>query len=116
MFRAVLERILSLMFLVAIPLAVGGIIVAPYLVAFIFGADYLPGTTSLRILLLTLLVDFPAVFLSAAIFAHDKQKLLIAYSAIGGILNVVLDLALIPIFGIAGSAAATLAAQIASNV
>ena len=75
----------------------------------------LPATAAFMILLATLAVDFPAVILANAIFAHDRQRVLVAYAAIGGFSNVALNLLLIPPFGIAGCAAATLLCQIASN-
>ena len=62
------------------------------------------------------MVDYPVVILSGAAFVYNRQKNLMAYAAIGGVSNVILDFILIPRFGIAGSAWATLAAQILSNV
>lgn len=113
--REALEQVVSFSFLAAIPIALGGFLVASQLVHLLFGAEYLPGTLPFQILLLTLIVDFPAVILSNAVFAHDRQKLLIVYALIGGGLNVILDLLFIPGWGITGSAWATLLAQLVSN-
>ncbi len=113
--REALEQVVSFSFLVAIPIAVGGFMVASQLVHLLFGTEYMPGTLPFQILLLTLIVDFPAVILSNAVFAHNKQKLLVLYAAIGGGLNVILDLLFIPSWGIVGSAWATLLAQLVSN-
>ncbi|MFH1246383.1 MAG: flippase [Candidatus Liptonbacteria bacterium] len=115
-FRQIFERIVSMMFLVAIPIVVGGIITAGPLLTYVFGSSYAPGTLSFQLLLLTLLIDFPAVVLSAAVFAYNRQKNLILYSAIGGVANVIFDLVLIPRFGISGSAIATIGAQLLSNI
>jgi O-antigen/teichoic acid export membrane protein len=62
-----------------------------------------------------MLIDFPAVILSSAIFAYNSQRSIVIYSLIGGVSNVILDLILIPSFGIVGSACATLIAQFISN-
>jgi O-antigen/teichoic acid export membrane protein len=113
--RRVTERIVGVAFLAAVPLAVGGIITGPALIPFLFGSSYSPGVLAFQILMLTMLVDFPAVILSSAIFAYDRQRTLVVYAALGGFLNVLLDLLLIPTFGITGSAVTTLIAQIASN-
>jgi O-antigen/teichoic acid export membrane protein len=51
-----------------------------------------------------------------AIFAYNKQKYLSVYTGIGAFLNVLLDLILIPRFGILGSAWATFFAQLISNI
>jgi O-antigen/teichoic acid export membrane protein len=114
--RLILEKIISFSFLLAIPIAIGGFIMGRQIIGFVFGGGYLLATLSFQILILTIIIDFPATILSNAIFAYDRQKNLIIYSAIGGILNIILDFALIPSFGITGCAFATLIAQFISNI
>jgi O-antigen/teichoic acid export membrane protein len=114
-FRTALERTVSLVFLASIPIALGGAILGTPLMGLIFGIPFRAGGLSFSILLFALLFDFPAVILSSAIFAYNHQKSLIVTSVIGGATNVALDILLIPHFGIAGSAVATLFAQVASN-
>jgi len=114
-FRAGLERTVGIIFLISIPMALCGAILGTQIIQLVFGAAYVPGSLAFKILMLTLIVDFPATIISAAIFAYNHQKSLIIASLIGGIGNVVFDLILIPKFGIAGSAVATLIAQILSN-
>jgi O-antigen/teichoic acid export membrane protein len=114
-FRAGLERIVILVFLISIPMALGGAILGTQIMGLVFGAAYAPGGLAFRILMLTLIVDFPATIVSAAVFAYNRQKNLIVASLIGGIGNVIFDLMFIPRWGIVGSAVATLIAQIASN-
>lgn len=114
-FRSTFERTLALVFLVSIPLALGGVVLGTSLMGFIFGAEYDAGGLSFKILMLTLLVDFPSTLLTAAIFAYNRQKSLITSTIIAAVTNVSLDLLLIPRFGIAGSAVATLVAQLLCN-
>ena len=114
-FRTALEQIVGFIFLASIPLAVGSAILGTQIITLVFGGAYASGGLSFKILAVGLLFDFPAVVISSAIFAYDRQKNLIITGVIGGIVNVVFDLLLIPRFGIAGSAVATLIAQIASN-
>lgn len=113
--RTTMERVISILFLVAVPVAVGGVILGLPIMTFVFGNSYFPGATSFQILMITILIDFPAVILSYAVFAYNRQKNLIIYSAIGGTANVILDFILIPRLGIAGSAWATLISQFLSN-
>lgn len=115
-FKRIFERIISVIFMVALPIVVGGIILGNDLISLIYGSGYEPGIISFKILLLTLLIDFPIVVLSAAMFAYDRQKNLIVYAGIGGAVNVVLNILLIPYFGIAGCAMATVIAQFLANV
>ncbi len=109
--RGILELIVSFTFLIAIPIAVGGILLGGQIIEFVFGSSYVGGTSSFQVLLLTILIDFPVVILTNVAFAYGKQKSLMIYSGIGGLSNVILDLILIPRFGILGSAWATLFAQ-----
>ncbi len=114
-FRTVLERTVGFTFVFSIPMALGGAILAAPILGLIFGGAYLPGTFPFQILVITMLVDFPATIVSGAIFAYDHQKSLIKTSLLAGVMNVGLDLILIPRFGMAGSAFGTLATQIAVN-
>jgi O-antigen/teichoic acid export membrane protein len=114
-FRSALEQTLGMVFFASIPLAVGGMILGTSVMTFVFGASYAAGGLSFKILSATLLFDFPASIIINALFAYDHQKSLIVSSALGGVVNVGLDLLLIPIFGITGSAVATLVAQAVNN-
>jgi PST family polysaccharide transporter len=114
-FRGGFERTLGFIFLASVPLAVGGLILGSSVMSFVFGAAYAAGGLSLSLLMFGMMFDFPASVIASAVFAYDHQRGLIVSSAIAGISNIVLDLLLIPHFGIAGSAVATLLAQIFSN-
>jgi O-antigen/teichoic acid export membrane protein len=114
-FRYALERTLGMIFFTSIPLAIGGAILGTSIMGFVFGAPYQAGGLSLEILMLTLLFDFPAAVIINALFAYEHQRSLVVSSALGGVVNVALDLVLIPIFGITGSAVATLIAQVVNN-
>jgi O-antigen/teichoic acid export membrane protein len=111
----VLEQTLSLIFLTSIPLAIGGVILGTQLMSTIFGSSYATGGLAFKILMITLIFDFPATVIGSAIFAYNHQKNLIISSSIASVGNVVFDLLLIPRFGITGSAVATLIAQVFAN-
>ena len=114
-FATAMERIVGTVFLASIPLALGGVIVGTQVMTLVYGSAYAAGGLPFKILMLTMLIDFPATIISTAIFAYDRQKSLIITSLVAGIPNVVLDLILIPRFGMAGSAVATLIAQFLGN-
>ena len=114
-FRVALERTVTFIFLVSIPLSLGGIILGSQIMRLVFGSAYVAGGIAFSILMLGLSFDYAASVVSSAIFAYNHQKSLIVCSAIAGISNVLLDLLLIPHWGMAGSALATLIAQILSN-
>jgi len=64
---------------------------------------------------LTVLTAFPVGILIHAVFAHDRQKELVKFWIAGSILNVILNIYLIPKYGISGAAWASLASQIIIN-
>lgn len=114
-FRAVLERTLTLIFLVSIPLSLGGMILSTQVMQLVFGAAYISGGLALSVLMLNLSFDYAGSVVATGIFAYDHQKNLIISSTIAGVSNVLFDLLLIPRWGITGSAFATLGAQILGN-
>jgi len=114
-FRTILERVVGTIFLLSVPLAIGGAVLGTSVMAFVFGSAYASGGLAFKILMITMLVDFPATIIANAIFTYNHQKSLIVASVIAGVANVVLDLIFIPPFGMAGSAVATLLAQTLSN-
>ncbi len=114
-FRTALEHTLTLIFLVSIPISLGGAVLGTQVMGFVFGPAYVAGGVALSILMLGLLFDYATAIVSNAVFAYNHQRSLIICAAIGGFGNVLFDLLLIPRWGIAGSAVATLCAQILSN-
>lgn len=113
--RGALENILKFALAFSFPVALGGIVAGAPLIKLLFGSEYIPATSSFQVLLLTLSFNFVAAILTSIIFVYNRQKVLIIYAAIGGILNVIFDLFLIPALGIKGSAIATLSAQIIAD-
>lgn len=114
-FRSIFEKALSAAFLLAFPLALGGIILAPQVVNLLYGSAYLAASDTFRILLLTLFILFPGVFIGNAIFAYNRQKIFTGFVSLGAAVNVILNFLLIPPYGIVGSAAATIGSQLLAN-
>lgn len=114
-FRLSLEKSLASIFLIAFPLAAGGIILSNEIIILLFGQQYIPSAEIFKILMITILITFPAALLNGAILAYDKQKKFINFMAIGALSNVLLNYLFIPIYGINGAAFATLISQFASN-
>jgi O-antigen/teichoic acid export membrane protein len=97
--------------LFAFPVALGGAILAEPIVNLVYGAEYISSVSSFLILCLTCIFVFPSVFVTNAIFAEGKRSVFIPFAVIGILGNIILDIALIPRFGIAGCAIATLFVQ-----
>ena len=115
-FAKLFENALALIYLLALPLTVGGVILAKQIIVLLYGASYASSYVSFAILSATLIVVFPATLIGNAIFAHNKQKTFLIYVALGVFGNIILDLILIPRWGMNGSSAATLINQIIINI
>lgn len=91
----------------ALPATVGGVLVATALVTLLFGVAYAPSAQPLQILLLLVPVALARNVLQAVMVAHGRQDLMlrtVVWAAAG---NMVLNLVLIPPFGMLGAATAT---------
>ena len=106
------EKSVTALYFAAIPLAIGGVILSAPIIAFLFGKEYLPATASFQILIASVLIQFPSAILAGLIMAYNQQKQFVKYAVLGSASNVIFNIFLIPIWGIAGSATATLIAQL----
>lgn len=100
----------------AVPLIVGGSIVAAPLINVIFGSDYIGAVSTFQILLLTTVFVFPGTIYADVLLAENKQRIFILTGVLGAALNLGLDFLLIPQYGLIGSAIATVIAQAAVNI
>ncbi|MBI5401656.1 flippase [Candidatus Wolfebacteria bacterium] len=102
-------------FLMAVPMTIGGIVLGKSIIPLIYGNEYLPAIIPFQILMTTMLIIFPGTLIGNAGLAYGKQKKMATYLAIAAFGNVILNAVLIPVYGIIGSAIATLISQLISN-
>lgn len=107
-FRQTLEKTMILLMAICIPIIFGGIILASQIVPFVFGAEYIKAVPIFQIFMITMIASFPLVLLSNSIFAYNKQKNVTNVYILGVIINIIINIILIPKFGGLGSAIATL--------
>lgn len=115
LFRSIIEKVITLIIAVALPLIFGGIILSQEIIQIIYGNEYLPSIPAFQILILTILFIYPGTIIGNAIFAYDKQKSFLGAVFAGAVGNFFLNMLLIPYYGITGAALATIAAQILNN-
>lgn len=101
----VLARSLWLAWVVSIPIIVGGWIVAPDLLSFLFGAAYRPAGTAFRLLLLSVGLLFLHGAIRNVLLVTGRLRLDAAINGAAAVLNVGLNLVLIPVYGILAAAA-----------
>ncbi len=113
--RQLMEISMVSVLLIAIPMAIGGIVLARPIIELIYGAEYLPSVPVFQILIATTLIIFPSTLIGNSILAYNKQKRLAVYMGIAAIGNIIFNSILIPIYGIIGASIATIVAQFLSN-
>lgn len=105
-FGALYNRAASQLFIIGVPIAVGGFVLREPVMTAIFGERYTAAATAAGILLLTLLVTFPrtAIVVSALAIGLERQVALAYGMTI--VFNVVANALLIPSYGPTGAALA----------
>jgi O-antigen/teichoic acid export membrane protein len=102
---------LRLSLIVTLPFVVGGALIAPQLMGTIFGSEYAPAGTALRLLLISLLFIALHGATRNLFLAYERLGWETAIMGVGVALNVGLNLFLIPRYGLTGAAFATAAAE-----
>ncbi len=102
---------LSAVMLVALPLTFGGIVLGNPIIAALYGSSFQESAPVFRILLLLVLLQFPATIVGNAIFARNRHFEMIRYVALAAVTNVILNWFLIPGYGAVGSAIAIVASR-----
>ena len=94
----------------ALPIAVGGILVADGLIAAAFGGEYLPSVLPLQILCWTIPGSLFRSVAQSVLVAEERQHQLLSSAVWAVACNLALNVALIPTWGMVGAAIASLAA------
>ncbi|MBK8177890.1 MAG: flippase [Planctomycetes bacterium] len=100
-------------FSVALPIAVGGALVAPQIVSTVFGPEYAASTGALMILLGTIPFTMSKEVDLIALVVAGREATVMRMTAAAVVVNLALNLWLIPRYGMIGAAWSTLATEAA---
>jgi len=107
-FQITWDYYMQSMIFLAVPIMVGGIVLAPKIIDFIYDPSYFPSILAFQILIITggiIILNSP---FSQALIISNQQKKLFWITLSGAILNVGLNLILIPKYSLDGAAFTTL--------
>lgn len=97
----------KILVIIAIPIGIGTTILAEKIIILIYSIEYAPSVIALQILIWASVLSFinytPATYLTST----NKQRTLMIFTFLGAILNIILNLILIPLFSYNGAAVAT---------
>jgi O-antigen/teichoic acid export membrane protein len=111
-----LARSWTFALLLAVPVAVGGILLAEPLLYFLYGAAFAPAAPALAFLLLAQLVSVGSLLEGMALSAVGRPRGAFVAAGAGAAALVLGDIVLIPAFGITGAAMALLASTAVATV
>ncbi len=109
---SLMKKYSVLMFIVGFFLASGGITFAKDMIVVIFGASYLESDLVLKILMVNLVFVYINITYGNPLLAWNKQKTYMYAISLGGVGNIILNMMLIPAYGMAGAAVATVLSEV----
>lgn len=115
-FEINVARLYSAITYISLFVCVAMVIFAPWIISILYGSEYSPSISALRIVVWYSTFSYYGVVRNIWILAEGKQKLLIVINLLGALANVILNAILIPIMGVNGAALASLVTQFFTNV
>ena len=98
---------MEIMILLALPLAIGGIVLAPRVIYFFYPSSFFPSILSLQILIVMAGLIFIYRPLIDVMIASNQQKSTFWITFFGALINILLNLFLIPKYSLYGASLAT---------
>ncbi len=95
--------------LIAVPMVAGVMLAAPWAVELLGGAEFAPAVAPLRILIWSTGLLYPAIVAGNVLIALGQSGQSLRAWAVATPVNILLNLILIPLFGVSGAALATVA-------
>ena len=114
-FKKLSLKIINSLIVVALPAMVGLIILSDDVILILSGKDFLPGVMSLRILSVALIFSvFSWFYMSCILIPSKKDKEVLVATIISAVVNILLNILLIPLFYQDGAAFTTVIAELIS--
>ncbi len=105
--KEVFQKSFDVLAIVAVPLVIGTLITAPFLISIIGGEEFKASVLPLRILIFAVAFYFLGGLFSQTFVVYSLQKKVFYISATLATINFVLNLIFIPLFSFVGAAAVT---------
>lgn len=109
--KEVFSRALKYFFIAGLPLSVGGMLLAEKMILFVYGQEYLPSVQPFIYLSMTILLVFCYGLANTLLLAMNREHFSLMIFIVGSLINIVLNIVLIPKFDVLGSCWATLIAK-----
>jgi O-antigen/teichoic acid export membrane protein len=114
--QRVTVRAVRYLVLAALPVVIVVSVMAPTLLAVLYGAAYVAGTPALRVLAWLAVLAASGAAITNLLIARGRERFVLLLNAFGSVLTLGLSLALVARAGFIGAAVATLTASVACHV
>ena len=114
--KLILEKTVGIVLLIGLPIIIGGFILSKEIILLVFGGEYTESGPAFSILIFTLLLIYPVHIVTNLIIAYNRQTKIIKFWFLGALGNIILNLILIPTWGIIGAALALLAGNALAQI
>jgi O-antigen/teichoic acid export membrane protein len=104
----IIKESIGLMCLISLPITCGGLLLAKPILVGMFSEMYISGVDPFKILLFTIFPLFIIFILNNVLLATNNEKISVKNTSIAFSLNIVINILLIPKYGINGAAIGTL--------
>jgi O-antigen/teichoic acid export membrane protein len=115
-FAALFAHGASALLATSMPIVVMALAFADQLVAILYPSDFAASATVLRVLIGSVVLTVLGAWAGFALLSASRQGIVLACNVVALVLNIVLNLALIPSFGYVGAAAVALATSVVATV
>lgn len=106
------DFLMQLMIILSVPMLFGSIKLAPKIIDFLYGSDFVPSVLVFQILMIVVAITFVNFPYSTMLVISNQQKKNFILIIIGIVINIALNLVLIPSYKLLGAAIAVLASTI----
>lgn len=106
------SRAVKYMFIISFPILICGIMLSKNIVNILFGQEFQNSVVVLQILLAGIVFLFQIQLFQTILNSIDKQKVVMYVGVTGLIVNILLNLLLIPRYGVKGAAVTTVASEL----
>jgi len=107
----IFDDFVKVMIFFAFPITIGGIILAPQIIDWLYGSEFYPSIFALQILLIMAGLNFMIAPLHQWLILTDRQKQLFFITMVSTVLNIILNIVLIPKFSLYGAGMSTVLAS-----
>lgn len=111
--KKLFSTITNTLIILIFPITIGLFLTSSDIIQLIGGVNYLPASTSLKLLSFAIIFSlFSFLFINCILLPQKKEKIVLIATTISAAVNILLNLFFIPLFGLNGAAVTTIIAEL----